>query len=355
MKPSRIRRSLLGGLGKGAAFTAVLGLLGLAGAMTAQVVGAWSYSVLTSTYTSSSVPTAAAPGTASGTAQPGQYIDDSATVDDPSDQYVQTGFVTFALYQGTPGAPPSCSSLGTPLQSSSDVPVTQTATGTTTEKVYSASATSGGYLQIPSTATSGEVYCWVATYTDTSESNKTFTELPEVVTVNVPPPPLGISTSVQGLPITLQQSTVTNPNAVYDIITLSGATSASSTTVTVSVTLKALPGVGQSSSVNKTFNVILTLTDQNGTWVWVGDTPNFVPEAAGQFCYSVNYNNGQVVSTCGQETFTVNKYNASLTTYPVTPVTTAAGMVLSDLAVMDIYPNHQAQGGSGQYGAVTFT
>ncbi|MGH7697880.1 MAG: hypothetical protein ACRENV_04285, partial [Candidatus Dormibacteria bacterium] len=89
-----------------------------------------------------------------------------------------------------------------------------------------------------------------------------------------------------------------------------------------------------------------------------GQTPDFVPEAAGQFCYAVTFagdaNNSPASSACGQEGFTVNQYPASLVTYPVTPVISKTGMVLDDTAVMNIYPNHQAQGGSGQYGSVTF-
>ncbi|MGH7608512.1 MAG: hypothetical protein ACREOD_01005 [Candidatus Dormibacteria bacterium] len=343
---------MLGGLGKGAAFSAVLGLVGLAGALTAQVVGAWTYTVSTDVYTSSTVPTTA-PGVASTanptTASPGEYISDSATIPKGGESYILGGTVTFDLYSGTP--PPSCSGYGTPLtEAALTVNSTMSVTpAPTDETVYSYTAGTSGYFQVPSTAASGTNYYWVAAFKDSENSIFYSSCSSEEVTVVVPKSSTQISTSVQGLPITLQQSDVTNPNKIFDMITLSGATDLINNQVTV--TLEAVSG---SSSVHQTYTVTLTQSGAN----WVGQTPDFVPEAAGQFCYAVSFagdaNNSPASSACGQEGFTVNQYPASLVTYPVTPVTSAVGMVLDDTAVMNIYPNHQAMGGSGQYGSVTF-
>ncbi|MGA2872844.1 MAG: hypothetical protein ABSF27_04560 [Candidatus Dormibacteria bacterium] len=189
-------------LGKGMALTGAAGLVVMAASLSATTVLAWSssdYSLSTTSFTSSG-----ASGSPSTQASPGQYIYDTATLTStyPSaSPYVERGTVEFYLYQGS--VPASCTGFslsGAGALTSYLVPVagtsSQSGSGANVEQLSSLNTAqpNSGY-QIPSTATSGSGYYWVAVYSDGVENLQQISPCSsEPVTVRVPLPSLGVTT-----------------------------------------------------------------------------------------------------------------------------------------------------------------
>ena len=123
----KMGRRWLHHVGRTTAITGAVGIVGLAAALTATTVLAWSpsdYSVSTATYTSSG-----GAGTLSQQVAPGQSIYDTAVVTSTF-EYVQSGTLDFYLYQGA--LPPNCANFlysGTGALETYAVPVADTDTG----------------------------------------------------------------------------------------------------------------------------------------------------------------------------------------------------------------------------------
>lgn len=141
---------------------------------------------------------------------------------------------------------------------------------------------------------------------------------------------------------------LSNPGGVSDVVTVTGVPNAPGHFVYVDV-YKATgnPPTPTGPSL-ATWEVPLGTNSQ-------ATTPLFVPESAGNFCFVATFKGDLPLAqwlTSSCESLTVNKFQASLVTDPVTPT---SGSDLSDSATMTMYPTKPAEGGSGDYGSVVFT
>jgi len=207
----------------------VVGALGLGAAMLAPVVGAWDYAVSTMSYSATGMPSASNPGTQSSQVMAGQYVYDTATMNESHQgYYVLPGTVTFDLYQGDTQYNTWCSSGaegGVPANITpvfmATVPVaSEESTGSLTETVSSLAAAQGAY-PVPTTTAVGSTYFWIATYNSNQPNNgpaivdHSGCSSEELWVVAPPSPPPSVNTTptpttaVEGQPLT-DSATVVN-------------------------------------------------------------------------------------------------------------------------------------------------
>ncbi len=329
MNRMKMGRRWLDGAGRAMAITGAVGIIGLAAALTATTVLAWTpsdYSISTSTYTSSG-----GPGTSSQQAAPGQYIYDTAVVTSTF-EYVQSGTLDFYLYQGA--LPTNCANFdysGTGALETYAVPVADTDTGDNsgalTESLSSLNTTTPntGY-QIPADATEGQSYYWVAVYNDGQETLQQNSGCnSEPVTVQVP---LSVTT-------TPSPSSTAVGNTVGDSATVSGfpAYSGASGSVTFSLYY------GDSCSGSPVFTSAAIPLSSGGTAATApgGTTVSAVGEYEWMASVTVNPVGGSPIylsSTCGSEAIWATKYGPTISTDQVTPITTSQNNTISDTAVL---------------------
>ncbi|HEY6538096.1 MAG TPA: hypothetical protein VI138_03540 [Candidatus Dormibacteraeota bacterium] len=143
---------------------------------------------------------------------------------------------------------------------------------------------------------------------------------------------------------------VASPQQVTDTITVTGEPDVTGYNVYVHVYPESGTPPTPSTTSIVTWEIPL---NSNG----MATTPAFIPESAGPFCFEANFKGDAKdtpVSTTDCEVVTVTKFPASLTTVPTSAAAAGLGTTLSDTADLSIYPVKPAEGGSGDYGTVTF-
>jgi hypothetical protein len=345
----KMGRRWLHHVGRTTAITGAVGIVGLAAALTATTVLAWSpsdYSVSTATYTSSG-----GAGTLSQQVAPGQSIYDTAVVTSTF-EYVQSGTLDFYLYQGA--LPPNCANFlysGTGALETYAVPVADTDTGNNsgalTESLSSLNtATPNTGYQIPADATEGQAYYWVAVYNDgqqTLQQNSGCNTEP--VTVQVP---LSVTT-------TPSPSSTAVGNTVGDSAAVSGFTAYTGASGSVVFTLY----YGASCSGSPVFTSAPISLSSGGTAATApgGPTVSAVGEYQWMASVTVDPAGGSPIdlnSTCGSEPIWSTKYGPTISTVQVTPITTSQNNTISDTAILSNFYANPTSSLPGANGSVLF-
>ncbi|MHB1525331.1 MAG: hypothetical protein ACYCZN_03455 [Candidatus Dormibacteria bacterium] len=319
------------------AVAGVVGVLGVAAALSGATVLAWKgtdFSSTTQTYTSPGLPGDGSYGSASSTATVGQYLTDSQTVTVTGFSYLSASDFQFALYAGTPAE--SCPTTGdrTSLPSgyvfeSGVISEAKTGPGNGRSSfsftVNSSQAATNGSYQIPAGALGP--YYWIASYSDTRED----------ITILSPCEPVTVSQATPTMTTALSSSSITVGQSVSDTATLTGATTTAGGTVTynvyndsscssldvtagqVSVTSGSVP-----SSSPLTFNTV-------GTYYW-------------QAAYSGDPDNAPATSPCNSE------QNEELTVVRTAPTITTALSASSITVGGSVFDTARLDGATGDAG-----
>lgn len=293
-------RRLKGGLAAGAA-VAAFGVLAATAAMT---VGAWTFTVQTSTYTGT---------TQSAVANAGQSIHDTALVDDSAaGYYVQPGTVTFTLY------PNSACTTGTSVYTDT---LTYTSAQVNTSS-HSASFTSGSY-SLPTSITTQADYEWVVAYYDSTEKT-TWTSGCGIEGVTV-------HAQNQGSVTTIPTPSSGNPNStpLTDSAQVTGIVDPASTdTVSFALYLQdpSDPGSCTDGTLIKNFGASALQGGTSGPWT-ATSSGSATPTAAGTYLWQVQFNavndpnnlSSQVF--CGEPVSLSTPVGGQLAASTTTPVT----------------------------------
>ena len=298
-----------GGPARAAAALAVVSLVGMAGALSAATVLAWSvgdFSISTTTYTSSAAPTPSSPGSQSAKAVVGQYVSDAQTVTVSGFNFLPPSDYQFALYEGSPPSmcPQSVGGSNAALPSGyvfeSGVYATSQNTSETTT-VSSTQASPGSY-QVMAAGT----YYWIARYYDTKDNITIFSKCTsEVVQVSAESPTITTMASPQS-------AVVGQPATIGDAATFQNAAVAPTGSVTftlysgascqTAVVSGSGPIVTSEAGSTASFSTSWTFT-QTGSYYWVAS-------------YMGDSNNNAYTSPCqvSSETVTVTAESPTITT-----------------------------------------
>ena len=313
----RVRRWMRwGGPARAAAALAVVSLVGMAGALSAATVLAWSvgdFSISTTTYTSSAAPTPSSPGSQSAKAVVGQYVSDAQTVTVEGFNFLPPSDYQFALYEGSPPSmcPQSVGGSNAALPSGYvfESGVYQ-AKGTTpnssnppsaTATVSSTQASPGSY-QVMAAGT----YYWIARYYDTKDNITVFSKCTsEVVQVSAESPTITTMASPQsavvGQPVTIGDTATFHSAAVAPTgkVTFTLYSDSSCKNAVVSGTGAIMTSGGASTA---SFSTSWTFA-KIGSYYWVAS-------------YTGDSNNNGYTSPCqvSSETVTVTAESPTITT-----------------------------------------
>jgi hypothetical protein len=341
-----MRRRWLDNAGRAMAITGAVGIVGLAAALTATTVLAWSpndYTVSTTTYTSSS-----GAGTSSQQAAPGQFIYDTALLTSTF-EYVQSGTLDFYLYQGA--LPTNCADFeysGTGALGTYAVPVADTDTGNNsgalTESLSSLNtATPNTGYQIPADVAQGQSYYWVAVYNDGQQTLQQHSGCnSEPLTVQVP---LSVTT-------TPSPSSTSVGHSVGDRATVSGFSAYTGATGSVIFKLYS----GDTCSGTPVFTSSAISLSTAGTASTSPGSPIVTTGGEYEWVASVTVTpvSGSPIhlsSSCGSEPVWVGRDCPTISTVQATPITTSQDNTISDTAILsNFYPTP----GSSSYGSIQF-
>jgi hypothetical protein len=249
-------RRLKGGLGAAAA----VAVFGLVAATTAMTVGAWTFTVQTTT--------------SSAVANAGQSIYDTAVVTDPaSGYYVQQGTVTFDLYSNS-----GCT--GTPVYTD----LINYTSAEVNMSSHSATFTSGSY-SLPTSITTQANYAWNVTYADSVETTTWTNGCNEGVTVYA---------QNQGTVTTIPTPSTGNPSStsLTDSAQVTGIVDPASTdTVTFALYLQdpSDPGSCTDGTLIENFGASALQGGSAGPWT-ATSSGSVTPTAAGTYLWQVQFN-----------------------------------------------------------------
>jgi hypothetical protein len=274
-------------------------------ATAAMTVGAWTFTVQTTTYTVTSQ---------SDTANAGQSIHDTAVIHEPnSGYYVPAGTVTFDLYSNS-----GCT--GTAIYSDT---VNYTAVNKTSQ--YSGTVTSGTY-PLPTSITTAATYEWVATFYEKSTDPKGVTD-----TSTCGQEPVYVYAQNQGAVTTIPTPSSGNPSItpLTDSAQVTEIVDPASTdTVTFALYLQdpSDPGSCTGGTLITNFGASALLGGSAGPWT-ATSSGSVTPTAAGTYLWQVQFkavsdpNNLSSQVFCGEPVTLSTPVGGQLAASTVTPVT----------------------------------